>query len=157
MTKPRVDLGRKGMHDPIIRAQLLGMVEAGVALSAAARAVGVCPSTVHAWLRDGDAHLQRADDTGEDLSPRARFAQDYAGAVAGAQSVMLARISAASADDWRAAAWVLERRWPADYGPRQRVDMDHRADVDARDIDRILERVDAAIAIGDDGDSEGTA
>jgi hypothetical protein len=70
---------------------------------------------------------------------------------------MLARISAASADDWRAAAWVLERRWPADYGPRQRVDMDHRADVDARDIDRILERVDAAIAIGDDGDSEGTA
>lgn len=147
---PRVDMSKRGMHDPTIRAQLLGLVESGTSLSVAARTVGVSSSTVQRWIRDGEANMARCEDTGDPLSPQGEFASEYARTIGRVQGMLHARISAA--EDWRAAAWLLERRFPADYGPRQVVAVDTADGVDERDVDQILKRVDVAIAKAKGGD-----
>jgi hypothetical protein len=146
VTKPRIDLGRKGMHDPVIRSRIIGMVKAGAGLTTAARACGVSASTVTRWLRDGEAAMVRHEDDDGPLSPAGEFARDYALAIGEMQGIMLARIASEAESDWKAAAWILERRTPGDYGPRQVVAVDTSGDVDQRDVDAILSRVEAAVA-----------
>lgn len=141
---PKIDMSRKGMHDPTIRAQLLGLVESGVPLSTASRTVGVSAATVQRWIRDGEANLSRCDDTGEDPSPAGMFAAELARTHGRVIGTHVARIAAA--DDWRADAWLLERRYPAEFGARQVVAVDTAPEVDDRDVAQILKRIDAAVA-----------
>lgn len=64
---------------------------------------------------------------------RRRFA-DFAGQLQEAEghavAANMARIRKAAMDgDWRASAWILERRFPEDYGTRHRIDQTITVDV----------------------------
>jgi len=49
------------------------------------------------------------------------FDKDILEAVAYSEAILLQRIADKSTDDWRAAAWILERRHPEQYSQRREI------------------------------------
>lgn len=88
-------------------------IRAGAPMRHAAAYAGVAPSTFWDWLKNGRAE-------GASLELR-RFVLEVDKAVAECVVAGVAKIS--SSDDWRAHAWVLERRFPQELGPVARVDI----------------------------------
>ena len=75
-------------------------------------ALGVHRATFYRWLHDPNTEVKRA------LRDRLKKAD------AGFKRVMLGAIKDASAEspeNWTAAAWLLERKWPQQYGRCERV------------------------------------
>lgn len=88
------------------RGRLLEALEAGATLRMAAAACGVSEDTLARW-RERDAGLQAAIDEAE-----------AAGAVAALETIK----AAAKSGTWQAAAWLLERRYPREYGRMARTE-----------------------------------
>ena len=92
--------------------RLVDLVRAGNYLDTAATAVGIHKTTLHRWLRLGRKQkhgLYR------------KFLNAVEKAQAESESRDVALIANASSDDWRAAAWRLERKAPQRYGLRVQV------------------------------------
>jgi hypothetical protein len=104
--KGRPDKLTSAVHDRIVAA-----VRAGAHREQAAQAAGVARSTLQAWLARGEA---------SDAPVRfQKFAAEVREAEATFEVGAAAVISrAAIAGDWRAQAWLLERRHPARWGRR---------------------------------------
>jgi hypothetical protein len=100
------------VHDQIIRA-----LSAGSYAEDAARAAGVSPTSYFAWMERGEADRESGTDT-----PFAQFAEAATRAKSEARVAAVAYIRRAMPDDWRAAAWYLERTRPQEWGRRDRVD-----------------------------------
>ena len=105
--------GRPTACTPDVQTRMVEALAKGQFVRAACRYAGINPTSHYDWLK-------RADD-GEG----APFA-DYANAVRAAdvegEQRHLKTIEEASETDWRASAWVLERRHPDDYG-KQRLEV----------------------------------
>jgi transposase len=88
------------------RADLILLLANGASSARAARAVGVGERTLRRWLRDGlaeqVAQARAARPEAKDALAEARLV------------VVVAR--AAALGDWKAGAWLLERRWPDRWG-----------------------------------------
>jgi hypothetical protein len=85
--------------------RLATMLRAGNYVTVAARAVGVSPDRLAEWLERGAS--SHADDRGF-VELRERL--DRARADAEVRHVAL--VAAAAAENWQAAAWLLERQYP---------------------------------------------
>ncbi len=97
---------------PAVQSALVEAVELGATWEAAAACAGIGPSTLREWRSRGAA----------DEEPFAALLADLQKAEGRAISASLQVIrQAASAGQWQAAAWLLERRYPADYGRRTAV------------------------------------
>jgi transposase len=85
---------------------LVLMLTAGASSAHAARAVGVGERSVRRWLRNGLAaqveHARAASRKSTDALSEAR---------------LVVLISRAALVDWKAAAWLLERRHPERWSP----------------------------------------
>jgi hypothetical protein len=95
--------------------QLVSMLRAGAYVHVAARAAGISRQTFADWLQrgQGDAAL---DEPYRELRERVEQAR------AEGEARNVARIAAAAVEDWRAAAWLLERQYPDRWGrPSTRV------------------------------------
>ncbi len=97
---------------PDLAARILALVRAGHAPQGAARASGVGVTTWKGWLRAGRA--------GTDPE-YARLVEDLEDAQEQSKAVLLSRLLQAAKDDWRASAWLLERRWPEEFGRRDQL------------------------------------
>jgi hypothetical protein len=84
--------------------RLVEAVQLGATWEMAAAAAGVDVSTVHRW---------RADEGNCELRDRLKAAE-----AVGALTALRSIRDAAAGGTWQAAAWLLERRYPADYGRR---------------------------------------
>ena len=51
------------------------------------------------------------------------FDKDVLEAVVYSEAILLQRINDKTTDDWKAAAWILERRHPNQYSPRREIDV----------------------------------
>lgn len=82
----------------------------GASRVAACRYAGLAPSTVFAWMARG-----RRARSGKFLEflERVREADGHA------ELHLLAQIQTAAKRDWRAAAWMLERKFPKRWGKRE--------------------------------------
>jgi hypothetical protein len=89
---------------PEARARILAAVEAGAPYGSAARRGGMSHRSLNAW---------RAEDP--------EFAAEFAAAREESIITGVETIRAASKHDWRAAAWLLERRAPQHFGRREEV------------------------------------
>lgn len=95
---------------PEVEQRILDAVRAGAPLRDAAEHAGVDERTVHRWRERGEQ--PRA-------APKFRdFAQGLRRARAGAKVGAIAAVRRAMRDDWRAAAWYLERCFPEEWGRR---------------------------------------
>lgn len=121
----------------------------GMYLETAAVYAGVCKSTLHNWLRTGNAARDRIealeDEDGtievtehEDLC--LEFLAAVEKAIADADAIDLGRVR--KSKDWKAAAWRLERRHPGEWG-RRKIELtgDEGGPVELRTLDvRVVEQ-----------------
>src|SRR5579859_3222776 len=98
--------------DPAMLQKVVDLVRAGNYLEVAATAAGIHRSTLHRWLKHG-----RDQERGR----YRRFLTAVEKAHAESEARDVALIAKASGEDWRAAAWRLERKSPRRYGPRVQV------------------------------------
>ena len=113
--------GRRSKLTPERTARICDLLSQGVTQKIAALASGVAENTYYEWLRDGDADLlERAARVeaaaGDDddlvtfpLTDKAQFAQSVKGALASGAAANVLVIKKASAKNWQAAAWLVER------------------------------------------------
>lgn len=85
------------------KATVIDLLSQGLPVTLATAAAGVGRSTFYKWLEDP------------------KFAEQVEAAQARSAVPLLARITSASETQWQAAAWILERRWPGEFGRRDRL------------------------------------
>ncbi|HYW88566.1 MAG TPA: hypothetical protein VFB50_12400 [Chloroflexota bacterium] len=102
-------MGRPSKLTPERAERLLQAVRDGNTLKAACACAGVTEETLASWRR-------RFLDFSECLTR----------AIAESEASLVASIRQAGAADWRASAWLLERRWPDQWANRAKVDMNLR-------------------------------
>ena len=96
------------MLTPEVEAKILaGIRDAGMSLQ-----------TACAWAGISDDTLARQRKKDPELAARVERAREMF------KAKMVTLISAAAPKNWNAAAWLLERRWPEEFG-RQRLDTEH--------------------------------
>ena len=105
-------MGRPLKLTPETQARIVEAVELGATWERAADAAGVGASTLGLWRRKGEA--------GE--VPYVTFLLALKRAEgAGVERALRVIRKAAEGGAWQASAWLLERRYPADYGRRSEV------------------------------------
>ena len=105
-------MGRPSKLTPEVEARIAEAVELGATWERAADAAGVGASTLRDWRQRGEA--------GE--VPFAAFLASLKRAEgAGVERALRTIREAAEGGAWQASAWILERRYPADYGRRSEV------------------------------------
>lgn len=88
----------------VVKEEILSNLKEGMTIEAAALLAGVTRGTYYNYREKDEEFAEAADQA-------ARFAE----------AVFLQRIKQSALDrqDWRAWAWLLEKRFPQDYGKRQ--------------------------------------
>ena len=89
--------------------KLITGVRRGLPYHLAAAAAGISEDTFYAWQR-GEFPASA------DEALKVQFSESLTRAKGEAANHLTRRIYDASREDWRAAAWILERRFPKDYG-----------------------------------------
>ena len=118
---------------------LFELLADGLPVTLATAAAGIGRTTFYKWLDDP------------------AFADRVEAAQARAVAPLLERIrSAADAGQWQAAAWILERRWPGEFGRRDRLQTEHTGaplEVIVRRMNSLTDDQLERIARGDDPQS----
>ena len=98
-----------------IKEEILENIKTGMTIEAAALLAGVARSTYYGYREKDPKFAEAADQA-------SRFAE----------AVFLERIKQAAMDrvDWKAWAWILEKRFPDDYGKRQELQVNTTASSD---------------------------
>ena len=101
------------------------------------KGLGIAEQTFYRWLREDDTKLKRSLNEG------------LKRAESGYKETLLQKVEAAAdkPQHWTAAAWLLERKYPDEYGKAER-SRDDRGD----ETPHITLRVEVKVASGDDGD-----
>lgn len=103
---------RRSKLDPAVTQKVVDLVRAGNAIEVAAAAAGVDSVALHAWLSAGSRQRR---------GQYRAFVDAVAKAKAESESRDVALIARAAGDDWRAAAWRLERLKGVRGGARARL------------------------------------
>lgn len=116
---------------PHRRKRFLEAVLVGASVAGASGYAGWSQSAGYSYLRKGREVLTAlADGPREELhsSDRdlAEFVENYENAESAAEVQLLRNVHKAGAHDWRATAWVMERRWPERYARTRRSDAQKR-------------------------------
>lgn len=103
-------------------------IRAGASLDTAAKYSGVAQGTMRRWLAEGRAALQKSPDPSavegwpEEVAQQVALVQQIDEAMAEFKVGLTGTILQASTTTWQAGAWLLERRFPDEFGRRQRID-----------------------------------
>jgi hypothetical protein len=95
--------------DPLVTQRVCDLIRAENYLEGAATAAGIHRTTLYRWMRHG-----RDQKRGR----YRKFLNQVERAQAESESRDVALVAKAASEDWRAAAWRLERKAPRRYGPR---------------------------------------
>lgn len=110
-----------------LTAKLCEVIASAVPMDTAAAYVGISRQTMYSWMRAARDMQHHAENNvgpwNEQESLLLDFANGLDKAVAAWEVTALGRVTAAAAEHWQAAGWLLERRKPDEYGRRQRIDM----------------------------------
>lgn len=131
--------------------KIIRAVKAGNYIETAAALAGISKTTLYAWMKRGAAELERLE---ADIKAKPKKAElpflDFLNAVnmalAEAENRDIEAINAATKEDWRAAAWRLERKFPDRWGRKDRVqaEVENKGNVG----------LNLVISYGDEGEEE---
>jgi transposase-like protein len=96
---------------PQVEQAILEALRAGYFRSDAATHGGVDPRTLRTWMRKGR--------TGDPVY--SEFARRALAAELEGKDKLVCKVKAGALEDWRAAAWLLEQRWKAQFAARVKV------------------------------------
>lgn len=135
--------GRPSKLTPAVHDHLVEAIKSGNYIETAVRACGIGVSTYYGWMERGEADLANGKDT-----PYAELSEAIRKAEGEAETDALGEIRKAARDSWQAAAWYLERKFPARWGRKDRVEHTGK-DGDAiklsHDYDREVDELVAAL------------
>lgn len=103
-------IGRPTDCTPEVTRRICEALRAGCTRDAAAAAGLVSRTAMATWIRKGN----------DGVEPYAQFVQEVQRAEDEAEQLLLLTIQAQAPQDWKAAAWILERRRPHHWGRTQR-------------------------------------
>lgn len=112
--KPAKKPGRPTLLNPTRQAALLEAIEQGMPLKHAAAVACMSYDTLNRWQKRGEN-----ESAPEEYR---QFCQLLRRSQAVAMQVHLSSICDAAKRDWRAAAWMLERRYPEDFARQQQLE-----------------------------------
>jgi hypothetical protein len=113
------------------REELLTNLREGMSIQAACALSGISRATYYMWL-----------DKDEEWAEEVEFAKRFA------EPVLLSRIKSCAAErgEWRAYAWILERRWPQEWGPKQEIEINQTTNDGGADMVRqMIEQTDRRV------------
>lgn len=119
--------GRPTLLTTELRDKLCNFLRIGSYVETAVAACGVSKETFYAWLKDA-AHLHRLNanalekavpfDPTDDEIKLMEFSDALEKAMAEGELGSLSTVRRAAEDNWQAAAWMLERKFPMKWGRR---------------------------------------
>ncbi len=104
-------MGRELLLNPDRHKRIVAFIKGGTTISNACKAVGISQEAFFSWMRHGKAGKKRY----------VAFFKDIEEAKAMARVRLEQVIIEAAPEDWRAAAWMLERQHPGEYAARAEV------------------------------------
>ena len=110
-----------------VREDLIENLRTGMTIEAACLLAGIGRTTYYRWLDEDE-----------------KWADECKSAVRFAEAVLLERVKQLAMDkmDWRAFAWILEKRFPDDYGKRQELKVESTTSSDGTaEVLAMLEQV----------------
>jgi len=121
----------------ILAHQICEHVSKGIPMRQAAQALGISESTFHRWRRDKDDFAEMIDQ-----------------AIGVSESRLITEISVN--EDWRAKAWILERRFPERWSKREQIDMNVSKSEGLEEIKLMMKQTDHLLGINksEDGTNE---
>lgn len=128
--RPAPKIGRPTKLTPELISEVAARIATGAHFEAVAVASGIGRATLYRWLEKGEADEEHDVDSLERV-----FRDAVSRATAEAEEVLAGMIRRHALDDWRAAAFLLERRNPAVWGKRDRVE--HSGTVRTGEVERI--------------------
>jgi hypothetical protein len=103
--------GRPSKLTGDLQGKLVEAIASGLPLKSAAAIAGICYETLNRWKKKGES---------QNAGPEYRqFCHALEQANAAAMQYHLQNIAEKGKDDWRASAWILERRFRTDFGKDQ--------------------------------------
>ncbi len=127
-SKVKRKAGRPSKLTKKTHARIVELVKAGNFLSTAAMCAGVRAEVAKDWIRDGVLFAQKVEAgtlrvwemTAHEVA-RMKFSEEVQAAMGEATARDVLLIEKAAVKDWKAAAWVLERRERTLFSPRVEV------------------------------------
>lgn len=125
--------------DAIVVQKVARCLSAGLTRQLAASYAGVAPSRIDSWMRKGeDGHPDYVEAWQLIAKAEAEAALSMLDVVAGAATGGAGYD--ATAQDWKAAAWILERRFPNAYG-KTVVETEHAVRAESEEDRMLLDRL----------------
>ena len=115
-------------YSMILAHQICEHVSKGIPMRQAAQALGISESTFHRWRRDKE-----------------EFSEMIGQAIGVSESRLITEIS--SCEDWRAKAWILERRFPDRWSKREQIDMNVSKSEGLEEIKMMMKQTDHLLGI----------
>ena len=124
-------------YTAILAHQICEHVSKGIPMRQAAQALGISESTFHRWRREKDDFAEMIDQ-----------------AIGVSESRLITEISVN--EDWRAKAWILERRFPERWSKREQIDMNVSKSEGLEEIKLMMKQTDHLLGINksEDGTNE---
>lgn len=116
--------------------RIITAIRAGNYIETAAAYAGINKTTLYDWMKRGEREKQRvAKDARLKIrkaeQPFVEFSNAVQRALAEAEVRDVAIIAKAAEEQWQAAAWRLERKFPEKWGKRQ-IEIEHKGQVEVR-------------------------
>ena len=112
----------------ILAHQICEHVSKGIPMRQAAQALGISESTFHRWRREKEEFAEMIDQ-----------------AIGVSESRLITEISVN--EDWRAKAWILERRFPERWSKREQIDMNVSKSEGLEEIKLMMQQTDHLLGI----------
>lgn len=119
------------LHEAIVSA-----IENGCYTSVAVEAAGLDESTYYKWLKRGEAELDRVEvdsrrSVKKSEEPFVQLFQSVTCARGASEANLVKAVRDASVADWRAATWLLERRFSERWANVQKIEVAVEREMDA--------------------------
>lgn len=134
-------MGRPSKISNEIKHKIITAIRAGNYIETASAYAGISKNTLYDWLRRGEREKQRAEKNPrykirKSEQPFVDFSDAVEKALAEAEVRDVAIIAKASEEQWQAAAWRLERKFPDRWG-RRNLNIEHSGEIGIKIVDDI--------------------